>query len=92
MATEDPMMKLIPVTEVKRRATAVIAGLKKSRSAVMVTEHGREAAVMVDVETWNNLQRRLEVLNLVAKGIGDLRAGRVTSQEDAKLRLARFAQ
>ena len=86
------MMKLVPVTEVKRRATAVIASIKKTRSAVMVTEHGREAAVMVDVETWNSLQRRLEILDLVAKGIADLRSGRVTPQEDAKLRLARFAQ
>ena len=85
-------MKLVPVTEVKRRATAVIASIKKTRSAVMVTEHGREAAVMVDVETWNSLQRRLEILDLVAKGIADLRSGRVTPQEDAKLRLARFAQ
>ena len=70
----------------------VIASIKKTRSAVMVTEHGREAAVMVDVETWNSLQRRLEILDLVAKGIADLRSGRVTPQEDAKLRLARFAQ
>ena len=85
-------MKLVPVTEVKRRATDVIASLKKTREAVMVTEHGREAAVMVDVATWNSLQKRLEVLDLVAKGVADLRAGRVVSQEDAKLRLARFAR
>ena len=85
-------MKLVPVTEVKRRATDVIASLKKIREAVMVTEHGREAAVMVDVATWNSLQKRLEVLDLVAKGVADLRAGRVVSQEDAKLRLARFAR
>ena len=86
------MLKLVPVTEVKRRATDVIASLKKTREAVMVTEHGREAAVMVDVATWNSLQKRLEVLDLVAKGVADLRAGRVVSQEDAKLRLARFAR
>lgn len=86
------MMKLVPVTEVKRHATEVIANLKKTQSAVMVTENGREAAVMVAVDTWNNLQRRLEILDLVAKGVADLRAGRVTSQEDAKIRLARFAQ
>lgn len=84
-------MKLIPVAEVKRRATEVIASLKKTRAAVMVTEHGREAAVMVDVATWNSLQKRLEVL-LVAKGVADLRAGRVVAQEDAKQRLARFAK
>ena len=86
------MMQLVPVTEVKRRATEVIANLKKTRAAVMVTEHGREAAVMVDVETWNGLQRRLQILDLVAKGVADLRAGRVISQEDAKARLARFAR
>jgi prevent-host-death family protein len=86
------MLKLVPVTEVKRRATRVIAGLKRTRTAVMVTEHGREAAVMVDVDTWNSLQRRLEILDLVVKGVKGLRAGQVTSQEDAKLRLARFAE
>jgi prevent-host-death family protein len=86
------MLKLVPVTEVKRRATEVIASLKKTRAAVMVTEHGREAAVMVDVATWNSLQKRLEILDLVAKGVADLRAGRVVSQEDAELRLARFAR
>ena len=85
------MLKLVPVTEVKRRATEVIAALKKSGKAVMVTEHGREAAVMLDVNTWNNLQRRLEILDLVAKGLSDLQAGRVTSHEAAKQRLARFA-
>jgi prevent-host-death family protein len=86
------MLKLVPVTEVKRRATEVIAALKKSGKAVIVTEHGREAAVMVGMETWNNLQRRLEILDLVAKGIGDLQAGRVIAQEAAKARLARFAR
>ena len=43
------MLKLVPVTEVKRRATDVIAAMRKSGKAVMVTEHGREAAVMVDL-------------------------------------------
>jgi prevent-host-death family protein len=85
------MMKLVPVTEVKRRATEVIASLKKNQGAVMVTEHGREAAVMVGVDTWNNLQRRLQVMDLVAKGVADLRAARIISQEDAKARLAKFA-
>ena len=86
------MLKLVPVTEVKRRATEVIANLKRTRGAVMVTENGREAAVMVDVATWNSLQRRLQILDLVAKGVADLRAGRVTSQEEAKASLARFAR
>lgn len=86
------MLKLVPVTEVKRRAMGVIASLKKTRAAVMVTEHGREAAVMVDVDTWNSLQKRLEILDQVAKGVRGLREGRVVSQEDAKARLARFAE
>jgi len=86
------MMRLVPVTEVKRRATEVIASLKKTHGAVMVTDHGREAAVMVGVDTWNSLQRRLQILDLVAKGVSDLRAGRVISQEDAKVRLAKFAR
>lgn len=86
------MLRLVPVTEVKRRATEVIADLKKSREPVLVTEHGREAAVMMHVDTWNAMRRRLEILDLVAKGVVDLRAGRVVSQADAKQRLARFSR
>ncbi|MBI1752714.1 MAG: type II toxin-antitoxin system Phd/YefM family antitoxin [Acidobacteria bacterium] len=63
-------MKLVPVAEVKRRATEVIASLKKTRAAVMVTEHGREAAVMVDVATWNSLQKSRTTIRTQRRAFG----------------------
>jgi len=72
------------------RAAPALANLSKTHGAGMVTQNGRGAAVLVDGATWNSLQRRLQILKRVAKGVSDLRAGRVTCQEDAKATLARF--
>jgi prevent-host-death family protein len=79
-----------PVTDVKRHATEIIAGLRRRPGAVLVTERGRSAAVLVDVGTYDALLRRLEVLEAIARGERAAEGGRVTSHENAKRRLARW--
>jgi prevent-host-death family protein len=77
-----------PVTEVKRHATEIIARLRREPGAVLVTERGRSAAVLVDVDTYETLLRRLEVLEAIARGERAFAQGRLTSHAGAKRRLA----
>lgn len=81
---------LKPVTEVKRKATQIIARLRKDRVPVLITERGRSAAVLVDVESWDDLQRRLAVLEGIARGERAFAEGRVVSHAQARKRLARW--
>lgn len=81
---------LRPVTEVKRRATAIIRELQHDRQPVLVTERGRAAAVLVDVQTWEQMADRLELLEGIARGERALGEGRVLTQAQARKRMRRW--
>lgn len=79
-----------PVTEIKRRATEVIQQLQEDRVPVVITEHGRSAAVMLDVESYEALLRRVEILEGIAQGERAFAENRVVSHTAAKKRLSRW--
>jgi len=79
-----------PVTEIKRRATAVIHRLQEDRVPVLITEHGQSAAVLLDVATYEEMKRRLALLEGLARGERAFSEGRVVSHRAAKKRLSRW--
>jgi prevent-host-death family protein len=50
------------VTTLKRKATKILSLLQKEKAPILITQHGRPAAYLVDVKTYDELQRRLLVL------------------------------
>lgn len=78
------------VTTLKRRATEILAELETERDPVLITQHGRPAAYLVDVETYEQAQRRLAVLEGIARGERAIEDGRVVSHSEAKKRMARW--
>ena len=82
--------KLKPVTEIKRRATEVIAELRRDRRPVLITERGRSAAVLLDSEDYEALMARLDVLEAVARGERAFAEDRVASDAQARRRLSRW--
>ena len=83
-------MKTELVTTLKRRATEIITSLQEDHSPVLITQHGRPAAYLIDVETFEGLQRKLSILEGIALGEEAIRDGRIVSNEDAKLRFAKW--
>lgn len=83
-------MKTELVTTLKRRATEIIDDLQSERVPVLITHHGRPAAYLVDVASFEATERRLSVLEGIAVGEQAVREGRTTSHADAKKRLARW--
>ena len=78
------------VTTLKRKATEIIAELETERDPVLITQHGRPAAYLVDVETYEDTQRRLASLEGIARGERAIEEGRVVSHTEAKKRMARW--
>lgn len=78
------------VTTLKRRATKILAQLAMSRDPVLITEHGRPAAYLIDVATYEGTQQRLALLEGIARGERAVEAGRVMSHAQAKKRMARW--
>jgi len=78
------------VTTLKRRATEIIAGLQEDRDSILITQHGKPAAYLVDVSTFEEMNRRISVLEGIALGEQAIREGRTVSQTEAKRRLAKW--
>lgn len=54
---------IVPVTEVKRNAAQVLDQLRQDRNPVLITEHGRAAAVLLDVGSYEELLKRADILD-----------------------------
>jgi prevent-host-death family protein len=78
------------VTTLKRKATEIIAELGDGQEPVLITQHGRPAAYLIDVETYDGLQQRLAILEGIARGERAIEEGRVVSHVEAKKRMARW--
>ncbi len=78
------------VTTLKRRATKVIASLENDRKPVLIIQHGRPAAYLLDVDTYETLQRRVAILESTAGGERAVEEGRTLTHEQAKKRLSRW--
>ena len=83
-------MKTELVTTLKRQATRIIKDLRTDRNPVMITEHGKPAAYLVDVETFEAREKRMRLLEGLARGEKAFSEGRVLSHTEAKKKMSRW--
>jgi prevent-host-death family protein len=78
------------VTTLKRHATELLSELERNREPILITQHGVPSAYLVDVETYEALQRRMSLLEGIARGEKAIEDGRTVSHAQAKQRMARW--
>lgn len=78
------------VTTLKRQATRIIEDLRTEREPVMITEHGKPAAYLVDVETFEAREKRMKLLEGLARGEKAFSEGRILSNSEAKKKMSRW--
>lgn len=78
------------VTTLKRQATELLSELERNREPILITQHGIPSAYLVDVETYEALQRRMSLLEGIARGEKAVEDGRTVSHAQAKQRMARW--
>ncbi|MCU5785770.1 type II toxin-antitoxin system Phd/YefM family antitoxin [Alloalcanivorax marinus] len=83
-------MKVELVTSLKRHATRILAELRDSKEAILITEHGQPSAYLVDVEDYELMQQRLALLEGLSSGERAVVEGRVLSHEQARERLSEW--
>jgi prevent-host-death family protein len=83
-------MKTELVTTLKRHATSVLKDLKTDKQPVLITEHGKPSAYLVDVEQFESLLNKLKLLEGLARGEKAILEGRTVSHEAAKERMSRW--
>ena len=83
-------MKTELVTTLKRKAPDIISELANDQEPVLITQHGRPAAYLIDVESYDAMQRRMKLLEGIARGERAIEEDRVVTHAAAKKRMKRW--
>ena len=83
-------MKIELVTTLKRQATKILAELHQTKDPVLVTEHGKPSAYLVDVDSFEQMQERMEILEGIARGELAILEKRTISHKQAKQRMDKW--
>ena len=74
----------------KRQATELLAELERDKEPILITQHGLPSAYLIDVASYQQQQDRMAILEGIARGEMAVADGRVVSNDEAKVRLARW--
>ncbi len=83
-------MKTELVTTLKRQATKILADLHVSKEPVLITEHGRPSAYLVDFEDYQHMQNRICILEGIARGERAVFEGRIYSESEAEEKMSKW--
>ena len=67
---------IVPVTDLRQDAAAVLARVRKSAQPVIITQRGRAAAVMVSAESYERAENERQILKLLARGEREIAKGK----------------
>jgi antitoxin YefM len=82
-----------PLSEFRANVAAFVQRVRKTRRPMVLTQHGRSAAVLVDVAAYEELLDRVELLQDVERAERQLAKGQAVSAGKAKQQiLARLAK
>jgi prevent-host-death family protein len=82
-----PSVDVRPVTEFRAHTSEVLEQVHATKRPVVLTQHGRSAAVLLDVELYEQLVEEVALLRDVATAEAQIEAGMVVPHEEVAARL-----
>lgn len=79
--------KIVPVSDLRQGAAAVLKRVRTNRGPVVITQRGRAAAVLLSLDAYERSEEQRRILKALARGDREVRAGKGSSL-DAVLREA----
>ena len=78
------------VTTLKRKATELLNELSRDKEPILITQHGLPSAYLVDVDSFEKLQDKIQLLEGIARGERAIEEGRTLSHDEAKAKMSRW--
>ncbi|MBD3334246.1 MAG: type II toxin-antitoxin system prevent-host-death family antitoxin [Candidatus Eisenbacteria bacterium] len=66
---------IIPVSDLRQDAAAVLRRIRGLRRPLVITQRGRAAAVMLSMEAYERVEHQLRLLRLLAGGEKEIASG-----------------
>lgn len=77
------------VGDLKRHTYEILEQIRKTRRPLLLTEHGKADAVLIDAKTYKKQLKAMNLARLLARGEEDISAGRVRSARSFLLEFRR---
>jgi prevent-host-death family protein len=74
---------IVPLGEFRTHTARVLGRLHEQRRAVVITQNGKPAAVLVTPEEYDRLNESCRFVAAVAEGLADVEVGRLVDDERA---------
>ena len=68
--------KIVPITDLRQDAAAVLKRLRSQRQPLIITQRGRAAAVMLSVEAYEQAEQERQLLLLLVRGDREIAEGK----------------
>ena len=80
----DLTKNIEPAASLKNRSAELIRKVRRTGQPVIITQKGKPAAVLQDIQTYQRERAALYLLKIVAQGDQDYRSGRTVTHAQAK--------
>jgi antitoxin YefM len=87
MAPLRPSTDVRPVTEFRANTSAVIEQMHSTKRPVVLTQHGRSAAILLDVEVYEGMLDEITFLRDLRVSEDQIAAGQVVPHAEAARRM-----
>ena len=87
MPTMRPSTDIRPVTEFRANTSAVIEQMHASKRPVILTQHGRSTAVLLDVDVYEEMVDELEFMRNLQVAESQIAAGQAIPHEEVARRM-----
>ena len=76
-----------PLSEFRKKSADFIKRLKKEKQPIILTQHGKSAAVLMDVSEYERFTKKLEMLEDLLEAKQQVEQGKTYTMDQAKERI-----
>jgi prevent-host-death family protein len=79
-----------PLSEFRKKSADFIKRLKEEKQPIILTQHGKSAAVLMDVSEYERFTRKMEMLEDLLEAKQQVEQGKTHSMDEAKERIEKY--
>ena len=73
-----------PISEFRANATTLLDQVSKTKRPLVITQHGKSSAVLMDVKEYETLLEKIELLTDIANAEDDIKNKKIFSHDKVK--------
>jgi len=81
-----------PLTEFRANVAAFVQKVRKTKRPLVITQHGRSSAVLLDVEEYESLLEKIEILQDIQLSENQISEGLTIDQNEVKNKISEMLE